>query len=401
MRLVKPRHTARASSAPAPVSEAPRSKVADPSPPSRASSLPPDLSSASSHDGTASSRSSIASSRDSSMPATPRTSICLPHHGREIGTVVAVVLRARHLPDKHVCSKQNVYTRITFSGDTQKTSIDVRGGQHPEWDEELRFAVYDNPEKENRVMHISIWEDKRGPDLLVGEGTMDVRTALQRGEFDEWIPLSREGIQRGEIYIELTYFSSCLPNVSKSRPFSAEFTAHLSDNEYVVEPTTSMLAIAPFIQVGDRYPSLPLPNKRHSVPIPHTAPPPTSFHAPSSGSMNRPRGTSQASLHSFLKTTPDGLSSTFEAAPATAPVAASEPPPEPAEAETNNSAEEKDTKSKEGWSSRMSNLIDNLTRWHTRDNDETTPVVTNSEADASKPLEEGNIDEDPAMPGGL
>ncbi|KAE9405143.1 hypothetical protein BT96DRAFT_750623, partial [Gymnopus androsaceus JB14] len=101
-----------------------------------------------------------------------------------LGTLVTVVLRARHLPDKHVCSKQNVYTTVSFCGETLRTKVDVRGGQHPEWDEQLEFGVWSETADAMKLMKISIWEDKKGPDLLVGEGFLDVSQALLKGEFD-------------------------------------------------------------------------------------------------------------------------------------------------------------------------------------------------------------------------
>ncbi len=61
---------------------------------------------------------------------------------RQVGTLVVVVLKAKNLPDKHVVSKQNPYTKITYDGQTLITAVDKRGGQHPVWDEELRFTVH-------------------------------------------------------------------------------------------------------------------------------------------------------------------------------------------------------------------------------------------------------------------
>ncbi|KAF5391777.1 hypothetical protein D9757_001730 [Collybiopsis confluens] len=147
------------------------------------------------------------------------------HKGRRLGTLVAVVLRARHLPDRHVCSKQNVYAQIIFCGETRRTNVAMRGGQTPTWDEELRFGIWAETAEaihlpptptdtgiwvaDAKLMKISIWEDNKGHDILVGEGLLDVTRAYSTGEFDEWIPLwTRDGTQRGEVFLELTYFSA-------------------------------------------------------------------------------------------------------------------------------------------------------------------------------------------------
>jgi hypothetical protein len=73
----------------------------------------------------------------------------------KIGTLVAVVLKGKDLPDKHTITKQcettlllvkrhpndislrDAYAQVTLNGATpHKTQIDARGGQHPVWDEE-------------------------------------------------------------------------------------------------------------------------------------------------------------------------------------------------------------------------------------------------------------------------
>ena len=59
----------------------------------------------------------------------------------ELGTLVVVVLKARNLRDKHSFYKQDVYAKITINGVTKKTAVEVKGGQHPVWDEELRFPT--------------------------------------------------------------------------------------------------------------------------------------------------------------------------------------------------------------------------------------------------------------------
>ena len=65
----------------------------------------------------------------------------------EIGTLVVVVLKARNLLDKHSFFKQDVYTKVTLNGVTQQTRVIQKGGQHPEWDEELRFSVTEATKK--------------------------------------------------------------------------------------------------------------------------------------------------------------------------------------------------------------------------------------------------------------
>ena len=62
------------------------------------------------------------------------------------GTLVCVVLKARNLPNKKSIGKQDPYTVLTMGTEQQKTKPDKRGGQHPTWDEQLHFEIYDDME---------------------------------------------------------------------------------------------------------------------------------------------------------------------------------------------------------------------------------------------------------------
>ncbi|THU99980.1 hypothetical protein K435DRAFT_776828 [Dendrothele bispora CBS 962.96] len=127
----------------------------------------------------------------------------------EIGTLIVVVLKAQNLKDVHFY-KQDVYTRITFNGVTKRTKVDVKGGQHPIWDEELRFPVMKNSAPKYRNLEASCWtkEHKEEDDVLLGEGKIDMAETLKTGEFDEWVPLSTNGNMRGDVYLEMTFYSN-------------------------------------------------------------------------------------------------------------------------------------------------------------------------------------------------
>ena len=103
---------------------------------------------------------------------------------KEIGTLVVVVLKARNLPDKHSFYKQDVFAQITLHSNTKKTAIDVKGGQHPMWDEELRFPVYERKGKGGMTMEVSCWSKEPRSDDLVGKGELDITETLRTGEFD-------------------------------------------------------------------------------------------------------------------------------------------------------------------------------------------------------------------------
>lgn len=107
----------------------------------------------------------------------------LPTMSTELGTLVVVVLKARNLPDKHSFYKQDVFAQITLQGETKKTKIEIKGGQHPVWDEELRFPVYDKG-KSGMMMEVSCWSKEPRSNDLVGKGELDISETLRTGEFD-------------------------------------------------------------------------------------------------------------------------------------------------------------------------------------------------------------------------
>lgn len=53
--------------------------------------------------------------------------------GPEIGTLVAIVDRARNLPNRKTIGKQDPYCAARLGKEAKKTATDVRGGQTPRW----------------------------------------------------------------------------------------------------------------------------------------------------------------------------------------------------------------------------------------------------------------------------
>ncbi|PIL35712.1 hypothetical protein GSI_02442 [Ganoderma sinense ZZ0214-1] len=131
---------------------------------------------------------------------------------REIGTLIVVVLKARNLRDKHTITKQDVYTQASLNKVEKKTATDVKGGQHPVWDEELRFPIVKAANDETRKLEIVIYSKEPRQDDLVGKGSVDISETLKTGEFDDWVELFLEdGSQRGEIFLEMTFYANAPP----------------------------------------------------------------------------------------------------------------------------------------------------------------------------------------------
>jgi neural Wiskott-Aldrich syndrome protein len=115
----------------------------------------------------------------------------------------------RNLPNKRHIGKQDPYCLVTLNGEKRRTKAIKRGGQHPEWDEEIRFAVFEDdselagqvgpdgtplppPKKEKGPpkikggIHMAVAcyaEDMREPDFI-GETRVNLIEVLTKGETD-------------------------------------------------------------------------------------------------------------------------------------------------------------------------------------------------------------------------
>ncbi|EIW82210.1 hypothetical protein CONPUDRAFT_103096 [Coniophora puteana RWD-64-598 SS2] len=160
---------------------------------------------------------------------------------REIGTLIVVILKARNLVNKRHFGKQDPYCAATLNGDTRRTKAVKRGGQHPEWDEEFRFTIFEDVEDElartahgsdtppppppkkaskkkikgGKTMRLSCYSDEPRDPELIGEALVNLTEVLTRGETDEWFPLLNKDKYSGEVYLELTFWSNEPPPQKK------------------------------------------------------------------------------------------------------------------------------------------------------------------------------------------
>ncbi|ESK97427.1 calcineurin temperature suppressor cts1 [Moniliophthora roreri MCA 2997] len=187
------------------------------------------------------STSSPSRSGSTSRSPSPLPSMSSPST-REIGTLIVVVLKANHLPNKRHIGKQDPYCVVTVNGQKQRTKALKKGGQHPEWDEELRFKVYEEeippptdgsgnpptpPPKDgkpvNKIqggtkMRLACFaDDLREPDFI-GETDVDLTEVLTKGETDEWFTLMNRDRFAGKVYLELTFWSNDPPPQKKATP---------------------------------------------------------------------------------------------------------------------------------------------------------------------------------------
>ncbi|KAK6080441.1 hypothetical protein SCUP515_03460 [Seiridium cupressi] len=127
--------------------------------------------------------------------------------GPIIGTLVLIVDRAKNLPNRKTIGKQDPYCAARLAKEARKTTTDVRGGQTPKWDQELRFPVHDSPDYYQ--LKLSVFNDDKRTELI-GETWIDLRDIILPGggQNDQWQSLNCKGKYAGEIRIEITYYDS-------------------------------------------------------------------------------------------------------------------------------------------------------------------------------------------------
>ncbi|KAF5371850.1 hypothetical protein D9615_009541 [Tricholomella constricta] len=99
--------------------------------------------------------------------------------------------------------------------------LGMHSGQHPEWDAEIRFPVMKSSQDKFRKLEVACFAKESRSDDILGRGTVDITETLKTGEFDEWVSLNVDGVVRGDLYLEMTFFSNAaLPTTSLAPPSS-------------------------------------------------------------------------------------------------------------------------------------------------------------------------------------
>ncbi|UQC85451.1 uncharacterized protein CLUP02_10949 [Colletotrichum lupini] len=184
--------------------------------------------------------------------------------GPLIGTLVAIVDRAKNLPNRKTIGKQDPYCAARLGKEAKRTTTDIRGGQTPRWDQELRFAVHDSPDYYQ--LKVSVFHDDKKTDLI-GETWIDLKDIIVPGggQNDIWRNLAFKGKYAGEVRMEITYYDQ-RPKpekpVAKPKPVEAE-------------PTENYGGTIPRKQIKRRpLPSDPFTGEAPAGPAPDLAPTP-------------------------------------------------------------------------------------------------------------------------------
>ncbi|KAJ8487820.1 hypothetical protein ONZ45_g14192 [Pleurotus djamor] len=209
---------------------------------------------------------------------------------KELGTLVIVVLKARNLLDPHSFYKSDVYAQISLNGEVKRTPVEVKGGQHPVWDAELRFNVMKNSAEKYRELKVSCWSKESRNDQNLGEGKVNINETLKTGEFDDWVGLSTEaGGARGDLYLEMTYYSAA-PVPAASR-LSVSPGADLVRRPSKLSPADRLSRPTQPSPLSTSGAHLSHHDNRRRDPSPHNRPPPSQL-VPGRVSPQRPTSVS-------------------------------------------------------------------------------------------------------------
>lgn len=129
------------------------------------------------------------------------------------GTLVIMVCRAKHLPNRRKLDKQSPYVLLRIGLEAQKTPSHFRAGQTPEWTHELRFQLV----RDRRpLMRLDVLDETKSEPTPIGGTDLDCadvfgdRANFHDGKYilDGWHDLRCDDRPSGKIYLEMTFYPS-------------------------------------------------------------------------------------------------------------------------------------------------------------------------------------------------
>ncbi|WWD19239.1 hypothetical protein CI109_103697 [Kwoniella shandongensis] len=209
---------------------------------------------------------------------------------KELGTLIVVVGKAKNLPNKSRFGKQDPFCTVAVGEEKQRTKPIKRGGQHPEWDEELRFAIFEDvddvlvrsesqPDSLNaslngapaplpkdtpagvitsaalasksrkgrlgkkgggKTLKVTCYADDPKEPELIGECVVNFEEALKKGEVDEWYDFTHKDKYSGEIYLEMTFYSNDAPPIKRNVPRPAIHNNYGVAGGYTASPSSTL-----------------------------------------------------------------------------------------------------------------------------------------------------------------
>ncbi|EGV64780.1 hypothetical protein PSN45_005128 [Yamadazyma tenuis] len=128
------------------------------------------------------------------------------------GTLVIIVCRAKHLPNRRKLDKQSPYVTLRLGTTAKKTPSHFRAGQTPDWTHEIRF---DLTRERKPILKLDVLDETKNDPTPIGTCDIDCSVIFQQekhqdGKYihDMWYDLSLNGRRAGTIYLEMTFYPS-------------------------------------------------------------------------------------------------------------------------------------------------------------------------------------------------
>lgn len=130
------------------------------------------------------------------------------------GTLVIMVCRAKHLPNRRKLDKQSPYVLLRINTIAKKTPSHFRAGQTPEWTFEIRFKL---GRERKPIMRLDVLDETKYDPTPIGGTEIDCSKVfldsanLQEGGkyiWDSWHDLEFRDKPAGKIYLEMTFYPS-------------------------------------------------------------------------------------------------------------------------------------------------------------------------------------------------
>lgn len=144
------------------------------------------------------------------------------------GTLIIIVCRAKHLPNRRKMDKQSPYVTMRMGPVANKTPSHFRAGQTPEWTHEVRFQL---TRERKPLMKLDVLDETKDEPTPIGAVEIDCSEVFNTPEhrvegkyiYDRWYELTFAGKRAGLIYLEMTFYPSApvIPPKLPSQPIGS------------------------------------------------------------------------------------------------------------------------------------------------------------------------------------
>lgn len=127
------------------------------------------------------------------------------------GTLIIIVCRAKHLPNRRKLDKQSPYVALRLGTTAKKTPAHHRAGQIPEWAHEIRFEL---TRDRKPIVKLDVLDETKHEPTPIGSTEIDCSVVFSSEEnfqlgkyiYDRWYELTSNGRRAGLIYLEMTFY---------------------------------------------------------------------------------------------------------------------------------------------------------------------------------------------------